>query len=1577
MNRSVGNVGTAVFRLCLAAVLLASAGASAQMTAITVPWVPTDTSQPHITYYGRTISLKGIARGGGSYYKWSYGDNTGDTGWVAFSDATQLGATHAYYGNPGQLYSATLSVATSSAGVNAVSAAYPIKMYLSTDLTDPTHIDVRAAVAEDEGLWYLHKTMNRSSAAGPYQNQNYGYWAGSFAGTCAALEAFELHGSKPLQSYGTDPYVDDTLRALNYVLANAAYSGVSSYSNACTPAGANGGSSPCNPDSNGNGIGIFLNSTDDIYTEGICAAAVGSSGAPGLVSVTGASSYVLGKPLSSIMQDVVDWFSYAQGDTGSGYGGWHYNANDESSADGSTNQWPIIGMLAATSNMGSTVPQFVKDRIPSFLNYTHTTDTSSINYGAYGYTVSGSYPNIAKTAGGMMGHYFVGNGGGNENLMGQTMFWNEWNNTCNCSWTNYNLGTSYAMYDVMKAMQQASPPLTKITYYTPGTLANSGNSFDWYYAPTTATRPGLAMTVVNQQNSAGLFTDTNNVNSISYTLNTAWDVLILLRAVSNVPPKAVICNCSAQWPVNSPVTLDGTCSVEPDQARTIPAGSGYQWDYHYNGTTFVQSLDTNNNPVQGAIVTKSDGFNKYTEDQFGNPLTPVVAFPVALKVTDNNPVSLGGPQSSITVCNVIIKPPPHCPQANIGGPYLGYAGVALQFDASKSTQVDNDPLTFAWDFHNANNFTGNTVDSTLVNPTFTFAANGTYPIELQVTNHPPPTSAGQTPSCSVVAYATVVVGQHPPVANAGGPYTAVPGETIQLDGTGSTDPDKTSGLTYTWDLVGDGKFTSSTSSKPNFTVAAATAVGTSYSVCLRVTNGYPLSSTPNCANVIVIAHHVPPNCVVANVGVNSCQGGALSVAVDGSLSNDPNLDHFVYAWTGGPGCPAFDNATAATPHLIFNTTAEGCTASCVATLTVTNHYGSNSCSQTVNIVDNLTPAFSTNPVNSTIECNANTAANVAAWLGAPGATEACIAPTRPVVISSDYRAGAGCGGVGAAGTVNGAVKVTFTGSDPCNTNTVQASATLTITDTLPPVLTLPGPTTAEATSASGAVVTYAATANDAATGPATITCTPPSGSTFPIGSTTVTCTSTDPTGHKATGTFIITISDTKAPVLTLPASFSAEATSAAGAPITYTATAADAVSGATSVTCSKASGSVFQIGATVVTCTSTDSHGNTASGQFTVTVADHSAPTITTPAGVTQEATSSAGATVSFAATATDAVSGATTVSCTPKSGAVFPIGSTTVTCTSSDTSGNAATKSFGIVVQDTTAPVFAGQTNGGTLTAEATSASGASVAAYSVTATDAVDGVTTVSCTPSAPQTFAVGTTPVSCTTHDSHGNVGNLSFSVAVVDTTPPVVTCPSDITIAANGPLGAINWNVSEPTSTAIQAFVDGAAGNDTVDPLPTLINNAPLLFLVGQSTAVTFTATDAHQNVGTCVAHVTVITEVETAPGLACPSSATLASGAGAEIDWSAVFHHPVAVQLLTVSGASVTLPLSVGPMADRSFQLSSAATASGAYAIRIRATDEVTGSAADCNRFLSVTPSVMPASKAQAKRTTIPAAAVKP
>jgi hypothetical protein len=227
--------------------------------------------------------------------------------------------------------------------------------------------------------------------------------------------------------------------------------------------------------------------------------------------------------------------------------------------------------------------------------------------------------------------------------------------------------------------------------------------------------------------------------------------------------------------------------------------------------------------------------------------------------------------------------------------------------------------------------------------------------------------------------------------------------------------------------------------------------------------------------------------------------------------------------------------------------------------------------------------------------------------------------------------------------------------------------------------------TAEATSAQGAVVTYESpTTHDPDDPDGVATCAPSGGTTFPLGQTTVTCTATDPAGNAATPvSFVVAVVDTTPPTIDSHADVTAEASGPSGARVAYTPPAThDAVDGNGTATCTPASASTFPLGATTVTCSASDAHGNAAAPTaFEVHVVDTTPPTLELPANMSVQQESVQGANVTFNATAMDLVDGVVPVACAPASGSLFPLGNTTVNCTASDTSGNAATENFSVSV--------------------------------------------------------------------------------------------------------------------------------------------------------------------------------------------------------------------------------------------------------------------------------------------------------
>jgi len=266
---------------------------------------------------------------------------------------------------------------------------------------------------------------------------------------------------------------------------------------------------------------------------------------------------------------------------------------------------------------------------------------------------------------------------------------------------------------------------------------------------------------------------------------------------------------------------------------------------------------------------------------------------------------------------------------------------------------------------------------------------------------------------------------------------------------------------------------------------------------------------------------------------------------------------------------------------------------------------------------------------------------------------------------------------------------------PLGTTTVSCSGSdgstgtfnVTVVDTTAPALQLPDEVRTS-TDNSGAVVTFAAVANDIVDGSVAVSCSPASGSFFAVGTTKVHCTASDSRSNNANGNFEVVVTQNQPPPPPPPPSeqtITVEATGPNGAVVTYADStgAGDDENGRPRGTCSTQSGSLFPLGTTVVTCTNVT---------LKIVVVDTTAPELTLPGSITRAATSPDGAVVTFNAFAGDLVDGSVAVTCAPASGTIFPIGATAVACSASDSRSNAASGSFVVEVTndgpaDTEAP--------------------------------------------------------------------------------------------------------------------------------------------------------------------------------------------------------------------------------------------------------------------------------------------------
>ena len=136
-------------------------------------------------------------------------------------------------------------------------------------------------------------------------------------------------------------------------------------------------------------------------------------------------------------------------------------------------------------------------------------------------------------------------------------------------------------------------------------------------------------------------------------------------------------------------------------------------------------------------------------------------------------------------------------------------------------------------------------------------------------------------------------------------------------------------------------------------------------------------------------------------------------------------------------------------------------------------------------------------------------------------------------------------------------------------------------------------------------------------------------------------------------------------------------------------------------------------------------------------------------------------------------------------------------------------------------------------IVAEATGPAGAMVSYPLPTATDNTGVVDGPTCTPASGSTFELGITTVECTAADAAGNIGMASFTVTVVDTTPPTLTVPDSVSSDATGPAGA-----SVSYSATASDLVDGTV-------TPTCAPASGSIFALGP-TPVECTAIDAAGN-----------------------------------------------------------------------------------------------------------------------------------
>jgi len=276
------------------------------------------------------------------------------------------------------------------------------------------------------------------------------------ADTAAALLAFTEQSYKPLGWNGPN-YSMNVSKALDFLFLDAGTMPIP-----------NDRGDGYNANISGSGNGYLWGGGESTYVSGLVLPALvrATAGVNGLTPssvISSSNAAVDGKTYAQVIQDTVDMFANGQSNVNSaaaagnpGFrGGWRYTPSTGQS-DGSTAQWPAIGLLFAEQVPGVTVPQFVKDELTYWIDYIQCSSN-----GGSGYTVpcggDGIPVNESKTGGLLVEMAFTGYSGSISgvgdlsNQAGALTF-------LNANWTNGasgwdgNMGQPYAMWSVYKGL---------------------------------------------------------------------------------------------------------------------------------------------------------------------------------------------------------------------------------------------------------------------------------------------------------------------------------------------------------------------------------------------------------------------------------------------------------------------------------------------------------------------------------------------------------------------------------------------------------------------------------------------------------------------------------------------------------------------------------------------------------------------------------------------------------------------------------------------------------------------------------------------------------------------------------------------------------------------------------------------------------------------------------------------------------------------------------------------------------------------------------------------------------------------
>lgn len=337
--------------------------------------------------------------------------------------------------------------------------------------------------------------------------------------------------------------------------------------------------------------------------------------------------------------------------------------------------------------------------------------------------------------------------------------------------------------------------------------------------------------------------------------------------------------------------LDGSGSSDADGDELT-----FQWSFVSKPSGSVASLVSATTPTPSFIADVSG------------------TYVVLLVVNDGTEDSILTGSSTIAITANNDNAPP---VANAGSDLEIKTGEIAILRGSDSTDADGDALTYSWSL--ASKPAGSVATlSTMVSATTSFTADvdGTYAVDLIVND-------GQLTSAVDTVLITATTANSKPVANAGSDLTITTGESIGLDGNGSSDADGDA-LTYMWSF--QSKPAGSAASLINATEVTPSFIADqdgTYTINLVVNDGTENSSVDT---VLVVAESASVNSrPVARSGVDQDVRTGDLVQLNGSGSSDADGDSLTFNWsiTSKPSGSSASLANANSPMPSFTADRDG------------------------------------------------------------------------------------------------------------------------------------------------------------------------------------------------------------------------------------------------------------------------------------------------------------------------------------------------------------------------------------------------------------------------------------------------------------------------------------------------------------------------------------------------------------------------------------------------------------------------------------------------------------------------------